>query len=305
MLLAPIVIFTYNRPKYTERLINSLIENQLANKSEVFIYSDGYKGENDREKVLDVRKYLRSIENSKYFNKLTIYESEINKGLAQSVINGATEIINEYGKVIVLEDDLILANSFLMFMNKALNYYEKNENIWSISGFSSDIKYLEQYKQDVFFSKRARSWSWATWKDRWDTVDWNVNSYSKFKFDFKQRKAFNNGGRDMAAMLDRQQVGVINSWAIRWCYNQFCQDKYNVQPTISLVSNGGQDGSGTNCNIQRETNKISKGITNHKFVHFKYDARVDFELAKKKKVPIYKLVGSYIVYVLLQLKIKI
>ena len=187
-------------------------------------------------------------------------------------------------------------------MNQALDYYERNEKIWSISGFSSDIPMLNNSQDDVYFSCRARSWSWATWKDRWDTVDWNVKEYKKFRFNLAKRKQFNRGGSDMSAMLDRQQAGIINSWAIRWCFNQFLQDKYVVQPTMSLIVNKGQDGSGTNCSILREENNITDSKNEWNFIPFKYNSEIDRELAKRKKVPFYKLLVSFILFVILGVK---
>lgn len=231
-------------------------------------------------------------------------ESKANRGLAASIIDGVTKVIGKYGKAIVLEDDLVLASGFLKYMNMALDAYEDESKVWSISGFSSDIEYLRKYDNDVFFSCRARSWGWATWKDRWDSVDWTVQEYKKFKYNLLERKRFNRGGSDMSAMLDRQQVGDVNSWAIRFCYNQFMQNKYTVQPSISLVSNQGQDGSGTHCNTVREINDVSDSKKNWEFIPFEYNEEVDKQLAKRKKVARYKLIGNYFVNVLLRSNIK-
>lgn len=300
---APIVIFTYNRVEHTKALVESLKKNDLINESEVFIFSDGYKSEEDKDKVQGLREYLRQLDKEHNFKALQIIYSEKNKGLATSVISGVSKIIKKYGKVIVLEDDLVLEKGFLRFMNSCLNYYETEKDIWSVSGFTSDIEYIQQLPEDVFFSCRARSWSWATWLDRWETVDWEVKSYQKFKWNLKKRREFNRGGADMAAMLDRQQVGVINSWAIRWCYNQFEQKKYNVQPTKSLVRNIGQDGSGTNCNEIKEKNVDLSDKTEFKLIPFKYDPQADYYLASRKKVPLLKLIVSYVIYVILKIKV--
>ena len=247
----------------------------------------------------EVREYLDTLVDCLWCKSIVIKKSTNNKGLAASIISGVKEIIDLYGRVIVLEDDLVVSKGFLKYMNEALACYEKEDNVWAISGFSSAIPILEESKDDVYFSCRARSWSWATWKNRWDTVDWDVKSYKKFKYNLFDRWHFNRGGRDMAAMLDRQQAGVINSWAIRWCFNQFLQKKYVVQPTRSLIVNKGQDGSGTNCSVLKEENDISETKMEWNFKPFLYDPNIDYHLAKRKRIPYYKLIGSYIIYVVL------
>ena len=147
--------------------------------------------------------------------------------------------------MIVLEDDLIPSKVFLEYMNKALDFYEKKESIWSISGYNIPIQIPKNYKFDIYLGYRGCSWGWATWKDRWNTVDWKVSDYKEFKNNYKKRKQMNRGGPDMAQMLDSQMQGLCDSWAIRWCYEQSKQNKYTIYPVKSLVINQGLDGTGT------------------------------------------------------------
>jgi hypothetical protein len=240
--LAPIVLFVYNRPEHTTKTIEALKVNTLAKHSDLFIFSDAAKNPSQLEKVQKVRTVIQNI---KGFKSVNIYNAKENKGLAKSVKEGVTEIISQYGKIIVLEDDLITSPVFLEYMNKSLNYYQKNECIWSISGYSPDIKINNSYVKDIYLSPRGCSWGWATWKDRWNLVDWEVNDYKIFKHNFKIRSKFNKGGNDLSFMLSDQIAGRIDSWAIRWVYSQFKESKYTVYPVGSLVRNIGMDLSGT------------------------------------------------------------
>jgi hypothetical protein len=234
--LAPIVLFVYSRLNETIVTIQSLQKNILANKSELFIFSDGPRNNNDVSKVSAVREYIRKISG---FAKVTIYESNVNNGLANSVISGVTKIINEYQRAIILEDDLLLSTNFLCFMNQSLLYYEDNKQILSISGYSFNFIYPPNYKQDVAFSLRASSWGWATWKDRWEQIDWEVKSYPQFHHNLFKMSMFSRGGSDMVRMLNRQMSGKIDSWAIRFCYHQYKNNLYDVFPTVSKVKNLG------------------------------------------------------------------
>ena len=250
--LAPIVLFVYARPEHTKNTIEALSKNELANESQLWIFSDNAKKEKAIQNVKKVREYIHSIENKNLFKMVKIIEAEKNKGLANSIIEGVTKIINEYGKVIVLEDDLVTSNYFIRYMNEALDFYEKNDSIWSISGYNLPIEIPNNYKQEVYLSYRGCSWGWATWKDRWNTVDWKVEDYKSFKHSFFKRKKLNRGGSDMSQMLDAQMEGKCDSWAIRWCYEQSKQNKYTIYPVKSLVDNQGLDGSGTHSGNIRD-----------------------------------------------------
>ena len=115
--LSPIVLFVYSRKKILEKTINCLKKNKLAKKSELFIFSDGYKSEKDKLHVDQVRSYLNKI---KGFKKIKIILRKKNLGLAKNIVSGVSEIIKKYSKVIVLEDDIIVSADFLDFMNLSL-----------------------------------------------------------------------------------------------------------------------------------------------------------------------------------------
>ena len=114
---------------------------------------------------------------------MKIYESPYNKGLACSIIDGVTKIVNDYEKIIVLEDDLITTPNFLNFMNQALHFYITDATIFSISGYTLNLPSLPSYSKDFYLGYRGSSWGWGTWKDRWDEVDWEIKDYDKFKID--------------------------------------------------------------------------------------------------------------------------
>jgi hypothetical protein len=196
--LAPICLFVYKRLSETRQTVESLQKNFLAGESGLFIFSDGYKNENDIDKINQVREYIKTISG---FKKITLFESPINKGLANSIIAGVTQIIEQYGKVIVLEDDLIATTNFLDFMNQALNYYAQQGKIFSIACFSHKIKYPPDYNYNVFLQGRPTSWGWATWLNRWNTIDWKINNWNTFKKNRKQIRAFNENGRDLFETL--------------------------------------------------------------------------------------------------------
>lgn len=245
--LAPIILFIYNRPWHTKQAVEALQKNELAKDSLLYVFSDGPKSEKDVEKAKEVREYIKTIEG---FKEVFIKESEKNKGLANSIISGVTEVINKHGKAIVLEDDLVISPYFLKYMNKALNFYKNNKKIFSISEFNlnpSVMKFPQNYPNDVYLNYRNCSWGWGTWKDRWVVVDWEVKDFEFFKKSKRMQRRFNRAGKDLSKMLIAQMERKIDSWAIRWCYAHFKADAYCVFPVKSYVDNIGHDGSGVHC----------------------------------------------------------
>lgn len=247
MSLAPIVLFTYNRLEATKKTIQALQENFLAVESKLIIFSDGAKNENTESKVTEVRNYLKSING---FASIEIIESINNKGLANSIITGVTEVINQYGKVIVLEDDLVTLPNFLNYMNQNLDFYQENEKIISICGYGLKIRKPKDYNSDVYLYGRSSSWGWATWKNRWTPIDWEVKDWNNFKTNKIAIRAFNKNGSDMFAMLKSVTEGNGNSWAIRFCYEQFKKSTYSIMPFKTLVNNIGFSESGTNTKFK-------------------------------------------------------
>lgn len=241
MRLAPVVLFVYNRPLHTKKTIESLQRNILANESELFIFSDGPKNESDEVKVAEVRTYIKSIKN---FKNVAIQKFETNRGLANSVIDGVTKIINEFNKVIVMEDDLISSPGFLKFMNEALDFYRDDERMSSISGYSFPIEIPEEYDKDVYILPRASTWGWGSWRNRWQEADWELKDFKEFSTTKKIQKDFNEGGEDLSPMLKAQFWGNIDSWGVRWSYAHFKKRTYCLYPVTSKIKNIGADNSG-------------------------------------------------------------
>ena len=211
--LAPIVLFVYNRPWHTQQTIEALQKNELASESELFIYADGAKNNKANEKVKEVRNYIKTVDG---FNKVTIIERENNWGLADSIIDGVTQTVNKYGRVIVLEDDLVTSSYFLRFMNDALEVYKDNNEVASIHGYLYPIDNMIGVP-DTFFIKGADCWGWATWARSWELFELNGQKLlDELQYKKLQKEADFNNSYGYSRMLKDQINGKNNSWAIRW-----------------------------------------------------------------------------------------
>lgn len=236
---APIALFVYNRPEHTRKAVASLQQNVLASESELYIYSDGPGHASYAAAVEQVRQFLVTITG---FKKVTIFKSDRNMGLAASIIRGVTEMVNRHGRVIVLEDDLVLSPYFLRFMNDGLERFEHQQEVISIHGYNADIRYNEP----VFFLRGADCRGWATWARGWKLF--NADGEYLLR-ELKKRKLLYDfdmdGNYPYTEMLEQQIRGKINSWAVRWLASAYIHNKLTLYPTQSLVQNTGGDGSGT------------------------------------------------------------
>ncbi|MFA6629791.1 MAG: hypothetical protein WCS55_08525 [Sulfuricurvum sp.] len=244
MAYAPIALFTYNRLEELEYTVQALQHNLLAAESDLTVYSDAPKTEKEIEKVSRVRAFLKTLDG---FKSITVVERNENFGLARSVIEGVSDILRLHDKVIVLEDDLLTSKNFLTYMNKALDFYQHEERIFSISGYTMPLKSLREYKNDTYLALRPASWGWATWKNQWENIDWELQDYDTFIQDKKAIKRFNRGGIDLTRMLTNYKNKKNNSWAIRWSYAMFKAQKYAVYPKLSKVQNIGFSDDATHC----------------------------------------------------------
>jgi hypothetical protein len=218
------------------------LKNSLASESNLFIYADGAKDSTQQEAVNEVRNYIRSIQG---FKQITLMERSENWGLARNIINGVTTQVNRYGKVIVLEDDLVVAPYFLQFMNDALEVYKNEPRVGHIQAcdFTQDSSLPA-----TFLIKWTGSWGWATWDRAWKHFNPNGNELLQELEERKLTHVFDfNGKYGFTRMLRRQIEGKNNSWAIRWNASLFLKDILSLNVGRSLVQNEGFDGSGTNC----------------------------------------------------------
>lgn len=244
---APVVVFCYDRRKELEGMIKTLSLNKYAQDSDLFVFCDGPKNDKAAVKTKEVRDYVKTISG---FRTVNVSESNVNKGLAPSIISGVTKILEKYDSVIVVEDDLILSTNFLAWMNEALWQYKDNQDVFSVSGFCPSVLKKDQiYQYDAFFTRKAHSWGWATWKDRWQQVDWEVLDWETFSQSKKLQRAFNNIGSEMSGLLFAQMNGVKSSWWVRFCYTQFKLGKFTLYPIFSKVINNGFTAEATHCNV--------------------------------------------------------
>ena len=261
---APIILFVYNRLWHTQQTIEALQKNKFASESELFVYADGAKNEKANDQVLQVRDYIKEVGG---FKKVTIIERDKNWGLANSIIDGVTQTVKKFGKVIVLEDDLVTSPFFLRYMNDALEFYKDEHKVMHISGWNYPIE--SPTNNDVFLYRTMDCWGWATWADSWNYFEKDTDKLVS-KFTKKDIQNFNlDGLNDVWIQVVLNKYNQINTWAVYWYASIFSRQGLCLNPVKSFVKNIGHDGSGTHCNddsyvdnVVLNTNDCMRFVTN-------------------------------------------
>ena len=266
--LAPIVLFAYNRIDVLKESIESLKKNPLAKKSNLIIYSDNYKSNKDKKKVLRVREFLKEI---KGFNKKKIFYRKRNYGLAKNIMCGVTEVFKKSTKVIVLEDDIKVSKYFLHYMNRSLDIYEKKKKIWHISGWNYNVRVT--CTKDAYFTRAMNCWGWATWKDRWQFFQKKpkkiINKWTK-----REIYRFNlNGSYNFYKQIERNFSKKLNSWAVFWYATIFQNNGLCLNPTKTLVKNIGIGKFSTNTKSLNDI--FMSSFTDANFLPVKFPIKME------------------------------
>ena len=253
MELAPVIVFAYNRPNHLRKTLTWLTQNELASETVLFVYCDGVKPNATPEqaaKVAATRKVAHELAIVPSFKAVHIVERDENLGLGTSIITGVTEVINQYGKVIVLEDDLQTSPLFLDYMNKCLEHYESRKSVFSVSSLSRphpERFYPKDYPYDVYVSLTHHPTGWGTWADRWSQVDWNVNLLEEVMRQPEMIDAFRRiEYGDFDAIVNQQQTGK-NVWSIRFAFAHFVNHAVSICPIVSYINHIGWDSEATNA----------------------------------------------------------
>ena len=274
--LAPIIVFCYNRPWHVEQTLEALSRNELADQSVLYIYCDGPKvdaSEEMRQKIAEVRQVVRKRQ---WCKEVHIVEAEKNKGLANSIIDGVSDVVNRHGKVFVLEDDLVSSQYMLKFVNQALDYYQEYAGVFSVSVNRPPLGKMQipvDYPYDVFASLRSYSTGWGTWKDRWEKVDWSMDDFDRCKQNPDMLRALCRLGDDFPPMMQMQEDGMIDSWAVRFGFAHFKHHAVAILPCKSYVTNIGFDGTGTHSGTVEATyeNDLTQSVANARMLDMVYE----------------------------------
>lgn len=251
--ISPVGLSTYIRLGHLKKTVEALKKNHLADKTDLFIFSDGPR-DGDEEKVCNVRQYLKSITG---FKTVQVFEREKNDRVFNNR-GGISEILGSYNRIIFLEEDVVTHPVFLSFMNAALKRYESEEKVFSISGWCPKLKKtLPLVRYSTFFVPRFCGWGLGIWKDRFDKITkLNMDNFKILKNNpIAMERIHKQMGKDVLSMIEAEALGKINALDIRCCYHQAMTGELTLYPFPTLTKNIGLDGTGEHC--PKQSNEIN------------------------------------------------
>lgn len=270
-----IALFVYNRPGHTEKVLNGLKKNNI---DKLYIFADGAKIKDDKNKICQVSDLIESIN----WCETEIVESEKNKGLANSIVDGVNYILKKHERIIVLEDDCVPSEDFICFMNACFDKYEKNKQIMNITGYTPPIKIPPDYPYDIYFSYRSSSWGWGTWKRAWQYFDRNPAIFQEMDSSKSLRYKVDRAGKDLYPMLKSQIEGNLDSWAVFWSINIIKNDGLCINPVESRIINMGHDGTGAHC-PKNERYDVAIKTKSYEKIIFPNNAQPDGRIVNRYK----------------------
>ncbi|MFC3678318.1 glycosyltransferase [Ferrovibrio xuzhouensis] len=251
--LAPVVLFVYARPDHTRETLGALQRNTLAVDTDLIIYSDAAQNSQAEVKVREVRELVRDISG---FKSVRVIERSANWGLAGNIIDGVSQVCGQYGRVIVLEDDIVTSPTFLEFMNAALERYRHEPRVWHIGAWNYPVFDSARNAPDALLWRLMNCWAWATWADRWAYFRKEPRRLIT-EWDQEKIRAFNlDGAYDFWRQVRQNDAGEISTWAIFWYATIFENGGLCLNATKSYVRNIGLDGSGQNCGMDEKNQDI-------------------------------------------------
>jgi hypothetical protein len=265
MKVAPIVILAYKRVDHLRKTLEAIRENPLAAETDLIVYSDGPKNPENKADIEAIRTLREMVLSEQWCKNVKLISAEKNKGLNDAFFDGITEVMNSYGKAIVLEEDIVVSKHFLDYMNQALTAYENNKNVFHIAGYSFNIN--NKKLNETYFLGIPNTWGWATWKDRWDKLNRDpkelleqltqMNAYNLLTVDGAEPDYWNQ--------LVANAEGKMNTWDIKWVCSVCTHNGLTLYPKWSLAQNIGFDGSGSN--FKKGDFRFSAKVNSNK-IHF-------------------------------------
>lgn len=245
---APVVVFAFNRDKPLKFVLARLASAEAVLERDIIVYIDGARNKDDEKKINAVLDVVNNYKATSLRN-IAIQKRESNLGCQHNISSAISEVLSRYGKIIVIEDDVLISRFFLRYMDEALALYEDNKKIWGINGHQCPyMRVPSSYQADVYLSPRNLCTGWATWRDRWDPVDFQIKDWPEFIKNPANIAKLESAGWDIRAMLEKHYIGRLNSWALPCTYYMVKNNLYVVEPKLSLTKNIGFGIESVHCN---------------------------------------------------------
>lgn len=246
MQASPIVMIAYKRYDLVDRVLSNIEKCDTVQEHDIFMFIDGFRNESDVEGVKQTELVVRG--HQKALPRLNVVVRERNYGCRENIVDAITQIINKFGRVIVVEDDILVSKTFLVAMERALEVYENDSRIWCINGYQDPLLHIPaSYKKDVYLNYMHQPWGWATWRNRWQLVDFDMKDWLLQRENVEIKQWIQTASLSLYSLLDRQYQGYLKTWDVQCSLCMAQHRMFAVEPIYSLTKNIGVGVLGEHC----------------------------------------------------------
>jgi hypothetical protein len=232
----PIILFTYARSVHLRQTLDCLRENHVPL---IYAFSDGPRTPDKAPAVAQVRDMLRAID----WSEVVLCEREINLGLGRSILTGVTEVLAKHNAAIIFEDDLICVPGTYEYLCTALDQYEHDERVMSVTGWTHPLVTPSDVSDLPYFDGRAECWVWGTWSRAWHGMEIDAKTLMEQCKD--HGIDIYRYGADLVNMAKAELRK--NIWAVRLLYLHILKKGLCLRPPWSMVEHIGFDANATNA----------------------------------------------------------
>lgn len=238
-----VALIFFNRPNCLKDTFAAIAKSRP---SRLYLIQDGPRQNkpDDIERIGQCRKIVENIDWDCEVHQLY---SDTNLGCGMRVYGGISEVFETEEKLVIIEDDIVIGESFLPFCKEMLDRYENDERIGMISGMNHLGKY-EACPYDYFFTSQGGAiWGWATWRRVWKDMDWKLDcAEDKYACRCVSRnlrpKSFS---KVIMGFLKEKRASILRgekqtSWSFQFGFpTSFMQSRLNIVPKLNQISNIG------------------------------------------------------------------
>ena len=180
-----IVSTLYNRPDYMRQLLEALSRCDGVGEYTYWAFVDP----SDQPGVKEQLEWARD---EGFFLGMHCVFNEQRLGIRLNMQQALGKVFAQRERVIVLEDDCIPAPDTLRYFEWALDEYEHDPVVFSITAYHRPSRAPLTHEQLAARAKRGcavarrrhwfHPWGWASWKDRWAKVGWALPGVSWDKY---------------------------------------------------------------------------------------------------------------------------
>lgn len=237
---APIVMIGFNRPEIQRMTLENVVKAEGSKDRDIYAFIDGPREgraddiENSANVAALFEEYKRNLP------QLVICKREKNLGCRGNIIASVTEVVNKYGRVIVIEDDILVSRTFLRYMDEALDLYQDDSRIWCINAYVNErMQVPRAYRHDVYLTHRFMCFGWATWKDRWNAVDHELKCWPEFSAHPDNLKFMHDCSTALYAGLQYQLNKPPDTWDVQCSFHLARTRMFSINPRYPLTKNNG------------------------------------------------------------------